>query len=70
MPFTDCPACGFTTYSAAAYSSTAECPRCGSSLSGPKRKAVPLARMTEQARRLSYEAQARAKAGSSPASRA
>jgi hypothetical protein len=32
MPYTHCPSCRLQTFSAAAYASRDECPRCGSEL--------------------------------------
>ena len=32
MPYYRCPSCGLTSYSAACYSTVAECPTCGTSL--------------------------------------
>jgi len=32
MPYTHCPSCRLTTFSAAAHSSRDECPRCGTEL--------------------------------------
>jgi hypothetical protein len=38
MPYTHCPSCRLSTFTAAGYSSRDECPRCGTELSTKPRR--------------------------------
>lgn len=54
MPFTECPKCRSTVYSAAAHSTRDMWPMCGADLEVGRRRlfrSLPLSRVREQARR-------------------
>lgn len=50
MPYIPCPSCGVRTYSAATWSNTDHCPRCGCDLPPRTRTLVPLAGPSQQLR--------------------
>ena len=51
MPYINCPTCGVRTYSAATWSSTDHCPRCGRDLPPRTTTAVATAAPPQQLRR-------------------
>jgi tRNA(Ile2) C34 agmatinyltransferase TiaS len=51
VPYIPCPNCGVRTYSAATWSNTDHCPRCGRELQPRTRTLVPTAGPSQQLRR-------------------
>lgn len=43
MPYVTCPRCELTAYTAARWTTTDDCPACGTPLAGARRQSLPLA---------------------------